>query len=67
VNQGTPDQNKQIRRRRRVIHIFSPLFVLFGAISAVFVNNRYGEHAGLACFMFFWLFGFCGYAIFTLT
>jgi hypothetical protein len=67
MNHGTPEQGRQIRRRRRVV--LTTFFVggLFWFIGSEFIRRRFGQRASMAFIGIFWLFGGCSFLVFTLT
>jgi hypothetical protein len=67
VNHGTPEQAKQIRHRRRVIFGSFLIGGLFWFLASAIVLRYFGERAGTAFIVLFWLFGSCGFLIVTIT
>jgi len=64
---GTSEQSNQVRHRRRVtisIFVIGGFLWLVGGIA---IGRLSGERPALAFTMFAWLFGFCGFLVFSIT
>jgi hypothetical protein len=67
MNRGTPEQVRQIRHRRRVTLGSFLMGGLFWFIVSAIVRSFFGDPAASTFIVLFWLFGGCGFLIFTLT
>ena len=65
MNQGTPEQSREIRRRRKVF--ITTFFVggLIWFVGSELFRRYLGDKAGTAFLSFYWLFGVCALIAFV--
>jgi len=67
MKEGTPDQCKQIRNRRRVTAVIFIGGIFLWFILGDLTRTLWGATAEFAFTMFFWLFGFLGFLVFSVN
>jgi hypothetical protein len=67
MSQATPEQNREVRHRRKVINRLSLLIPVSGFLGAIFLHHYLGPKVTLASFFIGGLFLFVGFMIFTVT
>ena len=65
--QATPEQNREVRHRRKVINTLGLLLPLSGFVGAIVLYYCFGEKVTLATFFIGGLLLFVGFLIFAVT